>query len=103
MGYKSTLIKPFAKKIARNISKWSKEAPAAQEKVFQYLLKNAKKTAFGKDHQFDSIHSYEAFKANVPIRDYEGIKNYIERIKNCLLYTSPSPRDATLSRMPSSA
>ena len=27
-----------------------------------------------------------------------GQKNYI-----CLLYTSPSPRDATLSRMPSSA
>ena len=24
-------------------------------------------------------------------------------IKTCLLYTSPSPRDATLSRMPSSA
>ena len=24
-------------------------------------------------------------------------------IANCLLYTSPSPRDATLSRMPSSA
>ena len=28
----------------------------------------------------------------------EEIENY-----NCLLYTSPSPRDATLSRMPSSA
>ena len=27
----------------------------------------------------------------------------IERLKDCLLYTSPSPRDATLSRMPSSA
>ena len=25
------------------------------------------------------------------------------KVKNCLLYTSPSPRDATLSRMPSSA
>ena len=25
------------------------------------------------------------------------------RVKSCLLYTSPSPRDATLSRMPSSA
>ena len=25
------------------------------------------------------------------------------RNKSCLLYTSPSPRDATLSRMPSSA
>ena len=27
----------------------------------------------------------------------------IEKISACLLYTSPSPRDATLSRMPSSA
>ena len=27
----------------------------------------------------------------------------IESLMNCLLYTSPSPRDATLSRMPSSA
>ena len=26
-----------------------------------------------------------------------------ELVRNCLLYTSPSPRDATLSRMPSSA
>ena len=27
----------------------------------------------------------------------------VDLIKACLLYTSPSPRDATLSRMPSSA
>ena len=27
----------------------------------------------------------------------------IEQYEDCLLYTSPSPRDATLSRMPSSA
>ena len=27
----------------------------------------------------------------------------IDQSVNCLLYTSPSPRDATLSRMPSSA
>ena len=29
--------------------------------------------------------------------------NFIVSLKGCLLYTSPSPRDATLSRMPSSA
>ena len=28
---------------------------------------------------------------------------YIGKNSDCLLYTSPSPRDATLSRMPSSA
>ena len=33
-------------------------------------------------------------------RNYIG---YITSSKTCLLYTSPSPRDATLSRMPSSA
>ena len=38
----------------------------------------------------------------------EGVKCYInseelDKSKICLLYTSPSPRDATLSRMPSSA
>ena len=31
----------------------------------------------------------------------ESEKNAV--LKDCLLYTSPSPRDATLSRMPSSA
>ena len=33
-----------------------------------------------------------------------GVKlNFFEHLISCLLYTSPSPRDATLSRMPSSA
>ena len=31
------------------------------------------------------------------------MKNPWESPRSCLLYTSPSPRDATLSRMPSSA
>jgi flavodoxin len=32
-----------------------------------------------------------------------AIKDGIAKNKNCLLYTSPSPRDRTRSRMPSSA
>ena len=32
-----------------------------------------------------------------------GRDGFSERIKSCLLYTSPSPRDRSLSRMPSSA
>ena len=36
---------------------------------------------------------------------YETISKRLKefKVKSCLLYTSPSPRDATLSRMPSSA
>ena len=33
----------------------------------------------------------------------QGLMEANPHIKDCLLYTSPSPRDATLSRMPSSA
>ena len=36
------------------------------------------------------------------LRAMRGL-SYTELATTCLLYTSPSPRDATLSRMPSSA
>ena len=32
-----------------------------------------------------------------------NLENRTQQLTPCLLYTSPSPRDATLSRMPSSA
>ena len=36
--------------------------------------------------------------------DHKAIAEYtLEHSKNCLLYTSPSPRDKRQSRMPSSA
>ena len=37
------------------------------------------------------------------VNTYEGTHDVHALILGCLLYTSPSPRDATLSRMPSSA
>lgn len=82
MGFKSFLIKPFAKKIATHIATWSAHAVEAQEQIFRQLVKTARTTAYGKDHHFDDIHSYDDFKKHVPIQDYEGLKNYIERIKN---------------------
>ena len=36
------------------------------------------------------------------IKNHE-IRSFKKLFESCLLYTSPSPRDATLSRMPSSA
>ena len=33
----------------------------------------------------------------------EAIRLWVAKYENCLLYTSPSPRDRTRSRMPSSA
>ncbi len=81
MGFRATILKPVANIIARRIDRWAADAVGAQDKVFNNLIKIGRRTAFGKDHDFENIDSYEAFKARVPIRDYEGIKPYVERIK----------------------
>ena len=44
------------------------------------------------------VDEYE--RAETAIEDLQVLFDFF---KDCLLYTSPSPRDATLSRMPSSA
>ena len=52
------------------------------------------------------IDATEALKLNLvsSVHDSESLlTDAVNITKNCLLYTSPSPRDATLSRMPSSA
>lgn len=51
-----------------------------QEKILHTLVKTARDTAFGKDHNFGDIRSYEDFKRNVPIRDYEQLRPYVESI-----------------------
>ena len=44
-------------------------------------------------------------KDSIDTKKYNSLKHKTDRVAylSCLLYTSPSPRDATLSRMPSSA
>ena len=81
MGFKSTIIKPVAKHIAKGIKRWSANAVIAQDQVFKTLLKGGAQTQFGKDHHFEKINSYQTFKENVPLRDYEGFRSYIDQIK----------------------
>lgn len=82
MGIKSFLVRPFAKHIARAINRWSAHAVEEQEKIFQNIIKKASHTAFGKDHQFEAIHSYTDFVQRVPIRDYEALRPYFDRVKS---------------------
>ena len=82
MGFRSFLVRPFANGIAASIDRWSADAVGRQEKIFHDLIRRAAGTAFGRDHRFSEIDNYEDFKQAVPIRDYEGLKDYVERLKN---------------------
>lgn len=52
-----------------------------QQAIFQQLIKTASKTEFGKEHLFNTIKTHEDFVKQVPVRDYEAFKPYIDRIK----------------------
>ncbi|MTH17857.1 GH3 auxin-responsive promoter family protein [Flavobacterium sp. LC2016-01] len=81
MSIKSIAAKIFARKIYNQTQAWSNKPVATQFEVFKSLIQNAKETEFGKDHHFGSIKTIEDFQKNVPIRDYEDLKLYIEKVK----------------------
>jgi GH3 auxin-responsive promoter len=81
MKLKSLLAKPFANYIHKQIKKSIGTAVEDQDKIFASIIKSAAKTVFGVDHSFAEIKTHEDFSRLVPIRDYEAIKPYIEKIK----------------------
>ncbi|WP_282142855.1 GH3 auxin-responsive promoter family protein [Cellulophaga baltica] len=80
MSIKSLAAKIFAKRIAKKTQKWVDNPVATQEKLLQKLIATAKNTNFGKDHNFEAIRNHDDFVKNVPIRDYEELKPYVEKV-----------------------
>lgn len=80
MSLKSFGAKLFAKYIQRKIKKWADNPIETQEAVFKKLIDAAQYTAFGQDHSFATIDTYQDFINNVPIRDYEGLRDYVDRM-----------------------
>ena len=80
MPIKSIVVKIAAKFYYNKIRKWSSKPVETQNKILQNLISQAKDTAFGQDHHFDTIQSYNDFKKQVPLRDYEALKPYIEKV-----------------------
>lgn len=79
---KSFFAKIYAKIVYKQVYAWANDPINTQNKVFRELIAEASKTKFGRDHKFDSIETYEDFKTQVPVRDYEGLKPYVEAVKN---------------------
>jgi hypothetical protein len=80
MSIKSFAAKIFARHIRKKIDKWASNPMETQEKVFRELMEKGKDTAFGKDHGFADISTYDQFQKKVPIRDYEELKPYVDRM-----------------------
>lgn len=80
MSIKQRIAKQWAKRIVKTTKKWADNPIKTQQKVLMDLIKTAKNTAFGRDHDFKSINNYDAFQSRVPVNDYEGLRPYVDRM-----------------------
>jgi hypothetical protein len=80
MFIKEFAAKIFAKSVHRKTVKWASNPIETQKKVFSELIYAAANTQFGKDHHFDEIQNFQDFSDRVPVRDYEELKEYINRV-----------------------
>jgi hypothetical protein len=48
-----------------------------------HLIRTAENTEWGVQHKFADINSYEEFKQAIPLQEYDDIKPYVDRLRQC--------------------
>ena len=77
---KKILSKYFAKFIQSKDKKWIENPIQTQQKWFDKIISKGQNTIFGREHNLISGMNYQQFQQQIPIRDYEGLKPYIDRV-----------------------
>ena len=77
---KAFAAKLYAARIYNKTHKWASNPIVTQERVFQSLIADASATEFGRDHDFKNIRTHADFVKHVPVRDYEDLKPYVEKV-----------------------
>ncbi|MBC7892539.1 MAG: GH3 auxin-responsive promoter family protein, partial [Sphingobacteriaceae bacterium] len=81
MGIRSVLAKPLAAFIVKRRRRWEEKPVETQEFWLEKLLEAGRKTAFGRDHRLSEVRTHAEFRQAVPVRDYEDLTAYVERVK----------------------
>ncbi len=82
MGLKAFAAKILAGKEHRKVQSWAQNPIDAQDKTFRRLVEVISQTGFGKEHGISSQTSLDAWSTQIPLRDYEQLKPWVERIQN---------------------
>ncbi|GAB3756579.1 GH3 auxin-responsive promoter family protein [Spirosoma pomorum] len=80
MGIRSVVSKPLAKWVVERQQTWMYEPAQTQQRWLRQLIAGGQQTVFGRDHHFRDVQTVDDFRQAVPIRDYEALKPYVERI-----------------------
>lgn len=67
---------------AQKISDYANQPESIQLKVLKQLVDKSERTVWGKQYGYKSFDRYEDFASSVPVSDYEGLKDYIDRMRH---------------------
>ena len=82
MGMIAKLSVLYSKRVHKKNERWIKKPVEAQDKILESLIKQAKNTQFGQDHNFKDIKNHQDYKRLVPIVDYEKLRPYVQSALN---------------------
>ena len=80
MSFKSKLSLPIARFITKRTQRRVADPVRAQHQVLKYLMLKAKRTQFGLNHDFKNISNHQGLIERVPLRDYEQLRPYIDKV-----------------------
>lgn len=93
MSVKGAISQLLRWRTGRSFEQATWKPQEAQWKKLQQILRNNAQTEFGRQHGFDKIRSVKDYQAAVPIRDYEALRPWMERVlageQNVLTYQNP--------------
>jgi hypothetical protein len=87
MSFARTILRPVAYLAGRRAASQLREfldahdnTAGVQQRLLDRMLSLHAKTAFGREHGFERIRSYEDFKSAVPVRDYDDLRPWLGRV-----------------------
>ncbi len=76
----NTGIKQYLRWRMRRIEYFMRDPEPVQQRGFRRLIESARYTAFGRRYDFASLRTVEAFRARVPLHEYDALKEDIGRM-----------------------
>lgn len=81
MGLKAAIAKPYARMATAAVMRRAMDPVSTQRAVLQQLIARVAATAFGREHRLHEARTHADLIQAVPLRDYEGFRPWVERIK----------------------
>ncbi|MDE5739889.1 MAG: GH3 auxin-responsive promoter family protein, partial [Bacteroidaceae bacterium] len=75
------LNKIYFSRRQKQLEKYATKPKEIQQKIFRHLIRQGRKTLWGKEHNYDQIDSYEQFRNQVHVNTYEELKSYIHEMR----------------------